>query len=190
MSARVPSRSPWALTAASYQVSWTGGNRTLGDVRVTMFSDADCQTPAGTTTNGREWLIADIPTGTDRLFYGNGKWFEVGASFIQNLEEELTRLFMEPKTVTLPPWPKGPLNSEGHDSHDEDWYNKLAAKQSGYLLFDKKNVRTGNFRGGGLEICDLLGPENQLICVKKATSSTAPPPPLLPGRGRRRDTAQ
>ncbi|MGW0314006.1 DUF6119 family protein [Streptomyces flavidovirens] len=148
--------------------------KTLGDVRVTMFSDADCRTPAGTTTNGKEWLIADIPTGTDRLFYGNGKWFEVGAGFIQNLEEELTGLFTEAKTVTLPSWPAGPLNSEGNDSHDEDWYNKRAAKHSGYLLFDKKNVRTAKFRGGGLEICDLLGPENQLICVKKATTSTAP----------------
>ncbi|MGW6489319.1 DUF6119 family protein [Streptomyces sp. NPDC055056] len=26
----------------------------------------------------------------------------------------------------------------------------------------------------GLEICDVLGPENQLICIKKAPASTAP----------------
>jgi uncharacterized protein (TIGR04141 family) len=87
--------------------------KTLGEVRVTMFSDDDCQTPAGTTTNGREWLIADIPMGTDRLFYGNGKWFEVGAGFIETLEEELNSLFSQPQSVTQPRWTKGPPNSKG-----------------------------------------------------------------------------
>ncbi|MCX4807515.1 TIGR04141 family sporadically distributed protein [Streptomyces sp. NBC_01214] len=66
------------------------------------------------------------------------------------------------------------LNSDGQDSHDEDWFNHRAAEQDGYLLFDKKNVHTSKFKGGGLEICDVLGPDSQLICVKKATFSTAP----------------
>ncbi|MFE1957757.1 DUF6119 family protein [Streptomyces sp. NPDC059479] len=148
--------------------------KALGDVRVTMFSDDDYQTPAGVTTNGKEWLIADITMGTDRLYYGNGKWFEVGAGFLETLEEELTALFTQPQTITLPPWPKGPPNSKGHDSHDEDWFNQQAAKPDGYLLFDKQNIVTENFKGGGLEICDVLGPENQLICIRKAPTSTAP----------------
>ncbi|MFJ1610212.1 DUF6119 family protein [Streptomyces sp. NPDC088253] len=148
--------------------------KALGAVRVTMFSDDDYRTPAGVTTNGKEWLIADITMGTDRLFYGNGKWFEVGAGFLETLEEELTALFTQPQTVTLPPWPKGPPNSKGHDSHDEDWFNHQAAEPDGYLLFDKKDIVTEKFRGGGLEICDVLGPENQLICIKKAPASTAP----------------
>ncbi|MFJ2607952.1 DUF6119 family protein [Streptomyces sp. NPDC087425] len=148
--------------------------KALSDVRVTMFSDDDFQTPAGVTTNGKEWLIADITTGTDRLFYGNGKWFEVGAGFLETLEEELTVLFAQPPTVTLPSWPKGPPNAKGHDSHDEDWFNRRAATPDGYLLFDKKGIVTAKFNGGGLEICDVLGPENQLICVKKAPAGTAP----------------
>lgn len=146
----------------------------LGDLRVTMFSDDDFQTPAGVTTSGKEWLIADVPLGTDRLFYGNGKWFEVGAGFIETLEEELTNLFAQPQTVTLPRWTKGPQNSDGQDTHDEDWFNRKAAEQDGYLLFDKDTVRTVKFRGGGLEICDVLGPDNQLICIKKAPATTAP----------------
>ncbi|SCD31203.1 sporadically distributed protein, TIGR04141 family [Streptomyces sp. ScaeMP-e83] len=146
----------------------------LGDLRVTMFSDDDFQTPAGVTTSGKEWLIADVPLGSDRLFYGNGKWFEVGAGFIETLEEELTNLFAQPQTVTLPRWTKGPLNSDGQDTHDEDWFNHKTAEQDGYLLFDKDTVRTAKFRGGGLEICDILGPDNQLICIKKAPATTAP----------------
>ncbi|MFD8363416.1 DUF6119 family protein [Streptomyces hygroscopicus] len=148
--------------------------KALRDVRVTMFSDDDCRTPAGVTTNAKEWLVADIAMGTDRLFYGNGKWFEVGAGFLETLEEELTDLFTQTHTVTLPRWTQGPLNFKGHDSHDEDWFNHRVAQQDGYLLFDKKDIVTEKFRGGGLEICDVLGPENQLICIKKAPASTAP----------------
>ncbi|MFJ9127662.1 DUF6119 family protein [Streptomyces sp. NPDC102340] len=147
--------------------------KALGDIRVTMYSDDDYQTPAGPGTKGREWLIADVSVDSERFFYGHGKWYEVGAGFLETLEEELEELFGKASTVTLPDWPKGQIVDK-RDTHDEDWFNHEAAKADGYLLFDKKNVVTGKFNGGGLEICDLLGPDNQLICVKKATSSTAP----------------
>ena len=150
--------------------------KALNRVRVVMFSDDDLQTPAGAATSGKEWLIADVPVGTTRYFYGHGKWYEVGAGFLETLEDELRQLLDKPSSVQLPTWPKGAPSSKRKDSHDEDWYNKRAASQDGYLLFDKKNVVTDKFNGGGLEICDVLGPDNQLICVKKASSSdgTAP----------------
>ncbi|WP_228924545.1 hypothetical protein [Streptomyces sp. DH7] len=50
--------------------------------------------------------------------------------------------------MTLPRWTKGPQNSDGQDTHDEDWFNRKAAEQDGYLLFDKDTVRTVKFRGG------------------------------------------
>jgi uncharacterized protein (TIGR04141 family) len=150
--------------------------KTLGQVRVAMFSDDDLKTPASAATTGKEWLVADVPVGTARYFYGHGKWYEVGAGFLETLEDELRQLLSKPPSVHLPAWPKGALGTKGRDSHDEDWYNKQAAGQNDYLLFDKKNIVTDKFNGGGLEICDVLGPDNQLICVKKATSSdgTAP----------------
>ncbi|MFD3452878.1 DUF6119 family protein [Streptomyces sp. NPDC058691] len=150
--------------------------KALGEVRVMMYSDDDQQTPASASTNGREWLIADVPVATDRCFYGQGKWYEVGAGFLETLEEELRQLFAKEPTVVLPPWPEGERDGKGRDKHDEGWYNEHVADRTGYILFDKKNIVTDKFNGGGLEICDLLGPQNQLICVKKATSSqgTAP----------------
>lgn len=150
--------------------------KALGQVRVVMFSDDDLKTPASAATTGKAWLIADVPVGTARYFYGHGKWYEVGAGFFETLEEELRQLLSKPPSVQLPPWPKGVPNAKRRDSHDEDWYNKQAAGQADYLLFDKKNIVTDKFNGGGLEVCDVLGPDNHLICVKKATSSdgTAP----------------
>ncbi|GAA3756782.1 DUF6119 family protein [Salinactinospora qingdaonensis] len=148
--------------------------RALGKVRIVPYSDDDLKTPASGTTRGHEWLIADIPVETDRLFYGQGEWFEVGADFLRTLEEELQRLLAEEPTVTLPSWPKGEIGKDRKDSHDEGWYNKQIAAQPGYLHFDKETVVTEKFKGGGLEICDVLGPDNQLICVKKALSKSAP----------------
>ncbi|MFC6064106.1 DUF6119 family protein [Streptomyces ochraceiscleroticus] len=147
--------------------------KALGDMRVTMYSDDDYRTPAGPATKGREWLIADVAVGSERYFYGHGKWYEVGAGFLETLEEELEELFSKTPTVTLPAWPEGQIVKK-RDTHDEGWYNDKAAEADGYFLFDKNTVVTKKFKGGGLEICDVLGPDNQLICVKKATSSTAP----------------
>jgi uncharacterized protein (TIGR04141 family) len=47
---------------------------------------------------------------------------------------------------------------------------KVAA-QEGYVLLDKNTVHTARLRGGGLEICDALGPDGQFICVKKAEAT-------------------
>jgi uncharacterized protein (TIGR04141 family) len=142
------------------------GNRlkALKDVRVQMFSDADCELPASGKTSGHRWLIADVPMGAGRYFYCQGRWYEIGADYLASIEEELTELFDRQPSVTLPPWSKG----------DEGAYNIDVARQKGYTLFDKKNIVTAKFRGGGLEICDVLGPRNQLICVKQAKDKTAP----------------
>ncbi|WCN07388.1 TIGR04141 family sporadically distributed protein (plasmid) [Streptomyces sp. M92] len=147
--------------------------KALGEVRVTLYADDDCRTPASSSTKGSEWLIADVPVGAHRYFYGQGKWYEVGAEFLETLEEELRELFARRGTVTLPAWPKGARDSKGRDSHDEAWYNEEVAKQPGYTLFDKKTVVTDRFNGGGLEICDVLGPRGELICVKKASQTAS-----------------
>ncbi|MDA4888397.1 TIGR04141 family sporadically distributed protein [Streptomyces sp. MS2A] len=148
--------------------------KALGEVRVTLYADDDCRTPASSATRGSEWLIADVPVDAHRYFYGQGKWYEVGAEFLQTLEEELRELLARRGTVTLPPWPKGERDSQGRDPHDEAWYNdKKVAAQPGYTLFDKKTIVTGRYNGGGLEICDVLGPEGELICVKKASQTAS-----------------
>ncbi|MEV0488687.1 TIGR04141 family sporadically distributed protein [Streptomyces atratus] len=43
----------------------------------------------------------------------------------------------------------------------------------GYVCFDRDNVRTALHRGNGVEICDLLSPEDVLVMVKRAKGSDA-----------------
>ncbi|HEX5567016.1 MAG TPA: DUF6119 family protein [Streptomyces sp.] len=136
----------------------------LGEVRVQMFSDAEGKEPLSGRVSGRRWITADVPMGSGRYFYWQGGWYEIGAEYLTSIDAELKELLDRPASIELPPWPEG---------MDEGSYNKEAAEETGYALFDTKNVHTEKFRGGGLEICDLLGPQGQLIHVKKADKSTA-----------------
>ncbi|MGW5465686.1 TIGR04141 family sporadically distributed protein [Streptomyces sp. NPDC003996] len=41
------------------------------------------------------------------------------------------------------------------------------------VCFDRNNVQTALHRGNGVEICDLLSPDNDLVMVKRAKGSDA-----------------
>ncbi|NEW58684.1 hypothetical protein GV794_24025 [Nocardia cyriacigeorgica] len=144
----------------------------LNRARVYMYSDDEGITPASVATKGSEWLIADVNVGAERFFYGNGKWYSIGGNFLEILREELTEIFQDSPSIPLPAWPKGAI-VEGRDSHDEGWYNNEAAQHPDLTHFDKATIVTKHFNGGGLEICDLLGPDGELVCVKKASNTAA-----------------
>ncbi|WP_433657905.1 DUF6119 family protein [Nocardia sp. CA-128927] len=147
----------------------------LHQLRVTMYEDSDQTVLVGPETRGTDWLVAEVESDDERYYYGQGCWHEIGAWYLNTLREELHELFTSTSDITFPTWTKGNRRTsgpkKGQDSHDEDWFNHKVAKQAGYQLFDKKQIVTGFYRGGGLEICDVLGPGCELICVKKATSS-------------------
>lgn len=147
----------------------------LHRLRITMYEDQDQSVPVGPETRGTDWLVAEVESDDVRYYYGQGYWHEIGAWHLETLREELHELLTATIDITIPVWTKGPkLTSgpkKGRDSHDEDWFNHRVAEQAGYQLFDKKNIVTSFYRGGGLEICDVLGPDCELICVKKATTS-------------------
>lgn len=142
---------------------------TLKNVRVQMFGDTECENPISSMVAGHRWLTADVSIGPGRYFYYQGSWYEIGADYLASIEEELSELFNREASVTLPPWP-WELKGENAEAR----YNAKVAEQDGYALFDKKTVVTDKFRGGGLEICDVLGPEGQLICIKQAARQSAP----------------
>lgn len=147
----------------------------LQQIRITMYKDQEQTAPVGPETRGTDWLVAEVESGDNRYYYGQGYWHEIGTWYLDTLREELDELFTATTDVTIPAWTKGKLRTsgskKGQNSHDEDWFNHRVAKQAGYQLFDKQNIVTSFYRGGGLEICDVLGPDCELICVKKAASS-------------------
>ncbi|MEY9211462.1 uncharacterized protein (TIGR04141 family) [Thermobifida halotolerans] len=137
----------------------------LREGRVEMFADTAAKDRLSRKVPADQWLTVEIPAEAVHYFYWQGRWYEVGAEYLTTIRRRVTELLAQPSTVPLPPWPSG---------KDETGYNELVAEQDGYVFFDKKNVHTGRLRGGGLEICDVLGPQGQLIHVKKAIKGSAP----------------
>lgn len=136
--------------------------RALRDGRITMYADSDEMQRNSRDVPADHWLSAEIADDAVSYFYLQHRWYEIGAEYLSVMESRIAALLAEPSTVTLPSWPAG---------RDEGWYNERVAQQYGYVLLDKKMIHTARLRGGGLEIADVLGPDGQLVCNKKATKT-------------------
>lgn len=99
------------------------------------------------------------------MVYCEGHWYEIGAEHLALLRAEIEQILTRSSTVALPP-------STG-DLANDDAYNRMVAGQgTGYVLLDKHLLKTRQHRRGpGIEACDLLGPANELIHVKRADRS-------------------
>jgi uncharacterized protein (TIGR04141 family) len=137
---------------------------TLRTGRIQMFADAEGAEVLSRRLGADQWITAELADDAVHYFYWQGQWYEIGAEYLSVIEDRVAELLARPSSVVLPSWP---------DGVPEGRYNKQVAKQNGYVLLDQKNVHTDRFRGGGLEIADVLGPAGELVCIKKA-SQTAP----------------
>ena len=129
--------------------------------QVSMFLDAAGNEHVGPRTGVDRWITAELPDGSRVLLYQEGRWYELGAGHIETLKTEVQSL-LERSNTKLPPWTA--------ELADEEAYNEEAGKTDGFICLDRKLVRTPQ-HPRGIEVCDLLGPENELIHVKRAASS-------------------
>jgi len=90
-----------------------------------------------------------------------GNWFELDASYVEQVDHEIAAIEVITDADYLPPVRKG---------QREDEYNVMAAAQTGFLLLDKKNYPAGGH--SKIEVSDLLSPNKELICVKKYNGSS------------------
>jgi uncharacterized protein (TIGR04141 family) len=114
-----------------------------------------------------KWLEANVSLDARRFFLMDGEWFEIGTEYVRASKEAIGRIFPATPSVVLPSWSSAAYPTE----YD---YNCFVADRSlgEYLCLDKnRRVRDPLGRRSPLEICDLLGPGNELIHVKKAAGS-------------------
>ncbi|MET7471663.1 DUF6119 family protein [Micromonospora sp. NPDC005686] len=138
---------------------WTG----LRDGTLTLYADAAGTEEMASTPVSR-WITAEVAVNGSHMLLHEGQWYEIGDRHREFLREEIARILNRPPTVALPPWTKKLAN--------EDCYNREAAKQHpGLVLLDKKLLRTEQ-HPRGIEACDLLGPNGELIHVKRASGSS------------------
>lgn len=116
------------------------------------------------------WMAAEIVDPTYRFILLDGDWYELGEKYLNHVERVVSEAFMNTPSWTLPAWQSAPRNMDGKVF--EGAYNLHVADTDGrFLCLDRKLVKT-RIHPHGFEACDLLGPDNVLVHVKKANSDT------------------
>ncbi|MFE2043767.1 TIGR04141 family sporadically distributed protein [Streptomyces sp. NPDC059477] len=117
------------------------------------------------TSNVLRWIEAEVALGARRFFLLDGQWYEIGEAYLEAIRSQVGRLITRTPSVDLPAWVLGDTERRYNES--------VPDVRPGYVCFDRDNVRTALHRGNGVEICDLLSPENVLVMVKRAKGSDA-----------------
>lgn len=138
----------------------------LRNGRICLYADARGEQPLG-GASADKWLEASISVDTRRFFLMDGKWYELGDEYVRRSRAAIEPLFTTAPSVTLPPW------SLSRGCTEREYNQHVAARSCGQMLCLDRNqtVRNPLGIGSGLEICDLLGPHNELIHVKRAKGS-------------------
>ncbi len=117
------------------------------------------------TANVLRWIEAEVTLGARKFFLLDGQWYEIGAPYLEAIRSQVERLITDSPSVDLPAWVIG--------DKERDYNESVPDLRPGYVCFDRDNVRTALHRGNGVEICDLLSPDDVLVMVKRAKGSDA-----------------
>jgi uncharacterized protein (TIGR04141 family) len=135
---------------------------------VAMYASSDARDSLGRTSAIR-WMEASVSLGAHRYVLLDGDWYEFGAGYLERLKEEVERLLTPSAgSLALPSWRRLPGGAYEEEKHYND---RVADGDRRYVRLDRRLVKAWPGRLSGLEICDLLGPDDELIHVKKASSS-------------------
>jgi uncharacterized protein (TIGR04141 family) len=119
------------------------------------------------TARADKWLEVSLSLGTRQFFTMEGDWYEIGEAYVRAARAAITSLFAAAPSVNLPPW----YLTKGHG---ERQYNEYVPRvRPGFICLDRdQGVRNPiEPRHNTVEICDLLGPDNELILAKRAEGS-------------------
>jgi uncharacterized protein (TIGR04141 family) len=130
---------------------------------IQMCRDADGEDAASPRIPAHKWLAAEVSFGTSHFFLHEGHWYEVGDQHLESIRQQVGTLLQTSTGLSLIDWTA--------DLKDEKEYNREAAKH-GYVCLDRARITT-DLHPHGFESCDLFGPSNELVHVKRA-KSTAP----------------
>jgi uncharacterized protein (TIGR04141 family) len=140
--------------------------RALRHGRIDAFADRRYEQRLG-GAKAVKWIEATASLGSHRYFLMEGEWYEIRGEYLAEKRAEIAGLFKAVPSLDLPEWDRRVHPDEG------DYNEYVPRARGGYVCLDKKNVRTDLHRTHGVEMCDLLGPDDELIHVKRAEKSTA-----------------
>jgi uncharacterized protein (TIGR04141 family) len=135
----------------------------LREGRVHLFADPDGDEPIGPASAAIKWLEATLPIGPRRYFLMDGSWYEIGAAYLDSIRAQVGQLLNGVPTLDLPAWDP--------TWHERRYNEHVQDVRAGYLNLDRDLIRAGLHQATGFEACDILGPDNELIHIKRAKGS-------------------
>lgn len=126
-----------------------------------------------------KWITFEDDYEGQRYVYSRGQWYNVGGAYISMLRDKVDKILSHVWDETLPDWPKQwkTRKRAPHETYlgpvSETDYNAIAVERDGRLIcLDRKLLFTDQ-HPGGIESCDLLGPGNELVHVKRLGDSVS-----------------
>jgi uncharacterized protein (TIGR04141 family) len=131
--------------------------KVLKEVKVTLHAGEDEVDLVSPAIPLLKWIAYETRDGDKLYFFHDGRWFVMDGDYGQHVRRETERILSMPSDITMIPWEAG---------WDEERYNQETAKADArILLLDRRKIHT-DFHRHGIEVCDLLGPGDELIHVK------------------------
>jgi uncharacterized protein (TIGR04141 family) len=140
----------------------------LRDGTVSLYASLDTSDRIGDSRLWR-WLEASVSIGARRFTLLDALWYELDAAYLTALDQDIRGIFDSGTTsLPLPPW-----HLAGDKFETEREYNIRVGDicPDDFVTMDRRFVQTRTDRRSDIEICDLLGPLDELVHVKPADGS-------------------
>lgn len=131
---------------------------TIEEVKVTAFDDNDNMIIGEASL--LDYIVYETQIRSSNYILMDGSWYQIDRDFYNEVNEFALEVEEIDDPTFLPAM---------QASMDEGDYSEYSCKDKGYILFDKKLHYFGGY--DKVEVCDLLTPKFEFICVKPYSGS-------------------
>ncbi|MGW4395727.1 DUF6119 family protein [Amycolatopsis nivea] len=130
---------------------------------IQAFGDESGTDPVSGDISCAKWIACDVSLDSRQYFFHAGSWFEVGQQYTRYLNKRVEKILSIPTNLELPVWPKS-IRTEG------EYSTSVADNDNSFTRLDTRRV-SSTLHKKGIEPCDLVGPNGELIHIKPADRS-------------------
>ncbi|ATY16271.1 hypothetical protein CU254_10370 [Amycolatopsis sp. AA4] len=134
--------------------------------RITTCADEAGAEPTGAPLPAARWLVFETTVEHTRYVFHQSRWYRIGETYVAQMRDQV-RDVLARKQI----WPDVTWKPSGQPDDEHRYCQQVAALAPGYLCLDKDFASTPLHPR--FELCDLLGPEDELIHVKWLGRATA-----------------